>query len=148
MGAILLAVRFLKEGLAAALQGKKLRLIQPIALDGRLVAAPIEGTMTLRHGSEEAVEKVKADAEVSIHEAFAVQTFVMNIVKFARFQKPIPQARDSGHPEILDVHPVVQIAEHQDRPAEERGKREHLVRMRDMKKSHHAPAHREKHCRR
>jgi hypothetical protein len=27
------------------------------------------GTMTVRHGSEEAVEKVRADAKVGIHEA-------------------------------------------------------------------------------
>jgi hypothetical protein len=79
IGATLCAVCFLKEGLAAALQGKKLRLIQPIALDGRLIAAPIEGTMTPGHGPKEAVEKVEADAKVGIHEAFAVQTLVMNI---------------------------------------------------------------------
>ena len=101
--------------------------------------------MALGHGPKEAVEKVEADAKVGIHKAVAVQAFVMNVVQPARFQKPSPQARNFGHPEILDVHAVVQIAEHQDRPAEERTKREHFVSMRDMKQSHDAPAEQENH---
>jgi hypothetical protein len=59
----------LKQGLAAALQREKLGLIQSRALDGGFVASPIEGTMTVRHASEEAFEKVEADAKVGIHEA-------------------------------------------------------------------------------
>jgi len=113
---------FLKEGLAAALQGKQLGLIQSMAFDGGFVAAPVEGTMTVRHGSEEAVKKVKADAKVGVQEAVAVQALVMNVVKLAGFQKPSPQARNSGHPIVSKVHPVVQIAEHQKGPAEERRK--------------------------
>jgi len=49
--------------------------------------------MTLGHGPKETVEKVEADAKVGIHEAVAVQTFVMNVLQPARFQKPSPQAR-------------------------------------------------------
>src|SRR6267142_2740187 len=138
----------LEQRLAAVPQRHKFGFVQAVPLCRCLIAAPIEGAMTLRHGSEEAVEKVEADAEVGIHEAVAVQAFVMNVVQLARFQKPSPQARNSGHPIVLDVHAVVQIAEHQNGPAEEREKREHLVSMRHMKQSHHAPAEQENNCRR
>jgi hypothetical protein len=140
---MLLVVRLLEEGLAAALQGKELHVLQAVAPDSGLVAAPIEGAMTPGDRSEEAVEKVEADAKVGVHEAFAVQAFVVNIVKTARVQKPSAQDGDSGHPEVLDVHAVVQIAEHQDGPAEERGERNQLVGCRDTKQRHHAPAEQE-----
>jgi len=54
----------MEQRLAAAAQRHQLRLVQSIPLDGRLISRPIEGTMALRHGPEETVEKIEADAEI------------------------------------------------------------------------------------
>jgi hypothetical protein len=60
--------------------------------------------------SEEAIEKEEVDAEVGVHEAFAVQTFVMGVVQPARFQKPGPQTRDSGHPTFFALQSPIEIS--------------------------------------
>src|SRR5260370_14172929 len=101
--------------------------LQSIAPEGCLVAPPIERTMPFCHSPEESVKEVETDAEVGVHEAFAVHAAVMNVVQPPGFQEPRSKKKNSRHPEVLGVHPVVQVAEHQDWPAEKRAQREHLV---------------------
>src|SRR5262249_15653529 len=119
-----------KQGFTAALHREKLRFVQSIALNGGPVAGPIEGTMTFRHGAKETIKDIESNTKVTIHEAFTVYAAVMNVVESPRFQKPCFEKRDACHPEIVDVHPVVQVAEHQDRPGKQGTKREHFVNMR------------------
>src|SRR6266699_3309548 len=94
--------------------------------------------MALGHGPEEPVKKVEADAEVGVHEAFAVHAAVMNVVQSSGSQEPRSKERNSRHPEVPDV-PVVQVAEHQDGPAEQRAKRKHLVQRRHAEQRHSSP---------
>ena len=95
--------------------------------------------MALGHGLEEPVKKVEADAEVGVHEAFAVHAAVMNVVQSSGSQEPRSKERNSRHPEVPDVHSVVQIAEHQDGAAEQRAKRKHLVHRRHAEQRHSSP---------
>ena len=89
--------------------------------------------MALRHGPEEAVEKIEADAEICVHGASVVHAAMMDVMQPSRFQEPRFQDGNFRHPEILDVHPVVQVAEHQGGPDEQGAKRQHLVDKRDSK---------------
>jgi len=57
----------------------------------------------------------------------------MDVMQPSRSQEPRFQEGNFRHPEILDVHPVVQVAEHQGGPDEQGAKRQHLVDKRDSK---------------
>src|SRR5713226_437540 len=130
----------MEQRLTAAAQREKLGLLQSVAPDGCPVALPVERAMPLCHGPEESVKKVEADAEVAVHEAYAVHASVMNVMQSSGSQEPRSQEWNSRHPEVFDMHPVVQIAEHEDGPAEQRAQRERLVHMRHAEKRHHSPA--------
>src|SRR5260370_382514 len=83
--------------------------------------------MPLYHSPEESVKKVEADAEVGVHEAFAVHTPVMNVVQPSGSKEPRLKQRNPSHPEVLGVHSVVQVTDHQDGPAEQCAHSDHLL---------------------
>src|SRR5260370_10925701 len=95
----------MKQRFAAAVKGQKLCFVQSVALDGCPVAMPVERAMPPGHGPEKSVKKVETDAEVGVHEAFAVHAAVMNVVHCSGFQEPRSKERNSRHPEVSDVQP-------------------------------------------
>jgi len=106
---------------------RKILLVTPlqfVALCGRAVAMPVERTVLPRKRAENPVEQEKSNAEIAVHAPLIVQHMVVNVVQPARLQKPDPQQRSSLHPKILQVHTVVQVAEHEDRPDDHRRQRQ------------------------
>jgi hypothetical protein len=49
----------------------------------------------------------------------------MDVVEPARLYEPGLEQRRPGHPEIPQMHAVVQITEHESRPEHQRGKKRH-----------------------
>lgn len=67
----------------------------------------------------------------------------MDVVKPSGIQEPIFQNWNARHPELLQVHAVMQVAEHEHRPAQQRAKSKGLVCDRDVEKKHHSPTKQE-----
>jgi len=59
--------------------------------------------MTLGHGPKETVEKVEADAKVGIHEAVAVQTFVMNVLRLRAFRNQVRKPERADPTQLLTI---------------------------------------------
>ena len=117
----------LNQAFAAIPQRQEFRLFQSVTLDGGAVSRPIEWPVAFCHGPEETVKEIEADAEVRVHEAFAVHAAMMNIVQPSGPEEPRAQQGNPSHPEVFDVHAVVQIAEHQDGPAQQSAQSGRLV---------------------
>ena len=105
-------------------------MFQPVAADRRAIPVPIERTMAFRQGSENPVEKKKSNPKILIHSPIGIERPMMNVVKAPGLAKPPVEYGCSFHPEILDVHPVMQIAEHEDRPNQQGCHRKQTVGQR------------------
>ena len=55
---------------------------------------------------------------------------MMNVVQASRVAKPVLQQRRIRHPEFDQVHAVMQIAEHEQRPKQQRTEKQHLAGIR------------------
>jgi hypothetical protein len=66
--------------------------------------------------AENAVEKKKADAKIGVHAAGAIDAVMMNVVKAPGASKPSVDQGRASHPEIADVHGIVEKAEGEKRP--------------------------------
>jgi len=67
-------------------------------------------------GAEDLVEKEKADAKIGIHVSRAVNAVMMNIVKAPGTPEPVIDQWHTSHPEIAEVHGIVEKAEGEERP--------------------------------
>lgn len=91
----------------------------------------IKGGLHGRHGAEEPVEEGETDAEVLVHQSLVVEHPVMDIVEISRPAEPAPYHWHALHPEALDMHAVVQIAEDPEAPAENDPEKQKLVSRAD-----------------
>ena len=70
-------------------------------------------------GAEDPVEKEKGDAKIRIHVTRAVNAVMMNIVKAPGASEPAVDQGHASHPEIAEVHGIVEKAECEERPDNE-----------------------------
>ena len=116
---------------------------EAVAPAGGFEPRAIEGAVTAKNGAKEAVEEKKADAEVGVHAAIVVDRVMVNVVEAASVQEPRPEKRVAGHPEIGEMHAVVQVAEHESRPGDEGEKGKGLIKGGQMKQMHGGPKNRQ-----
>ena len=81
--------------------------------------------------AEQPIESKEPYSKVFVHQSIIVQSMVMNIVQSPRSHKPIAENWSTSHPEVLDVHPVMQITEHQGTPRQYRPDTDCLIGTRD-----------------
>src|SRR4029077_19786288 len=91
-------------------------------------------------GPEDPVEKKEADAKIGIHVARAVNAVMMNIVKAPCASEPAVDQGHTSHPEISEVHGIVEKTEGQERPDDEVAYHNHLVNGGYVNQEHKAPA--------
>src|SRR5215475_2886032 len=121
---------------------------QPIPLLCRLKTIPVKAPMTTPQRSEQTVEPEKTDSEVCVHAAFVVHRAVVNVMKPARSAKPDSDDGGSCHPEVLQMHAIVQITEHEDRPGDESHERDCFINWCNPGREHDPPARKENQSRR
>jgi len=92
---------------------------ETVTVAGGFESSAIEAAVAAKNGAKEAVEEEKTDAEVGVHAAMVVDGVMVNVVEAAGLQKPRAEKRVAGHPEIAEVHTVVEVAEHESRPKDE-----------------------------
>src|SRR5260370_2129062 len=95
--------------------------------------------MVLGNRAEETVEEKETDAEVAVHAALIIQRAMMDVVEPARVHEPGFEQRRPGHPEIPQMHAVVQITEHENGPEQQRGKSDALVSARNVEPQKNSP---------
>jgi hypothetical protein len=61
--------------------------------------------------SKKAIEQRETNSEIHVHQPFVVDHLMMEIVALASSEKPPPKEWISRHPEVPDVHSVVDVAE-------------------------------------
>src|SRR5262250_1772539 len=101
---------------------------------------PVERAMALGECSKEPVEEIKSNAEVLVHAAAFVYRPRVNIVKSACLAEPRPQNGSPLHPEALNVHAIVKVAEHEGRPSHQCGEGQTTVRKTHAQQPHAAAA--------
>jgi hypothetical protein len=102
--------------------------------------------MTSGHSAKETVEKVKANAEVGVHEACAVHAAMMDIVEPASIQEPGFQEWHPGHPEVFKVHSIMQVTKHKKGPPKQSANGKDLVHRRHAQENHHSPTKQQNDC--
>ena len=95
------------------------------------VAQMIEPKRVIGQSTEHPIESEEPDPEVLIHESIIVQRVVVDIMQSPRSHKPMAEDWRSSHPEILDMHPVMQVAKHQEAPHQNRPDRDGLIGQRN-----------------
>src|ERR1700745_1748640 len=106
-----------------------LRRLQHVAEPAPCVLVAVAGERWQARGprDEDAIEKEEGDPEVLIHEAVIVESPVMDVVSLAGRDEPALQAGSALHPEVVDVHAVVEIAEHEKAPGQRPGDEDRLM---------------------
>src|SRR5580765_252240 len=87
----------------------------------------IECRLSSRKRAEDPVEQKESDAEVLVHQSLVVQYVVVNVMESARRKEPALEQSVPGQPEALDVHDVMQPAEHEEAPAKRAHEINHLI---------------------
>jgi hypothetical protein len=67
--------------------------------------------------AENTVKEKETDPEIGIHVAGAINAVMMNVVEASGASKPAVDQGHASHPEIADVHGVVEKAESKKRPS-------------------------------
>ena len=80
---------------------------------------PVEGAVPFRKGAENTIEEEKSNPKILVHSPVSIQRAMMNVVEPPGLAEPPFKNRCALHPEILDVHPVMQVAEHEYRPSQQ-----------------------------
>ena len=106
--------------------------------DGAM-AVEVQGAMATRDGAEQAVEEEEADAEIAIHATLGIERMMMNVVEATGAQEPGFQDWRAFHPEILQVHAVVEVAEHEHRPGHHGCQRHGLIHAGDVEQAQRRP---------
>lgn len=101
------------------------------------VAVAVEHRPTRGPRAEDAIKKEEGDAEVLVHEAIVVESPVMDVVSFASQDEPSLQTRSALHPEVVDVHAVVEVADHEEAPGERSGDEDGLMQHRHVEEVEH-----------
>jgi hypothetical protein len=114
-------------------------LCQAITPAGGFEAGAIERAMPAAQRPEQPVEPEKAYAEVGVHAALYVDRVMVNVVESPRCDEPRTQQWMTDHPEIGLVHTVVEVAEHEDRPADQRRECHGLIYLRNMQQKQDGP---------
>ena len=91
------------------------------------IAAAIERGPLGGPGIEETIEEKEGDAEVLVHQSLVVEGPVMDVMGIARRNEPALEEWISLHPEIRDVHAIVEITEHDEAPRQGSRHEYHLV---------------------
>src|SRR5262249_25345614 len=107
-----------KACLPAILRRESRKLLQQIFLQLGAphrfpIAAPVKRAMAAGECSKEPVIEVKSNAKVFVHSAAYVYRPMMDVVQSPRRAEPGVQEWRAFHPETLNVHAVVKIAEHE-----------------------------------
>ena len=76
----------------------------------------VEGALLGGQRTEQPVEQKEADAEVLVHQSGVVQHPVMDVMPLSCAPEPSLENRIALHPEVLHMHLVMQIAEHEEGP--------------------------------
>src|SRR5215469_2582844 len=118
-------------------------LLQPCASDRRAIGMPIERTMAPRKGAKDPIKEVETDPKVLVHPSSLIDGVVMNVVEPPGRTEPCAHQGDAFHPEILNVHAVMQVAEHESRPSHERGGSKRPIGERNAQQPHYAPTKRQ-----
>jgi hypothetical protein len=80
------------------------------------ITSAIESGFAAGESAKQPVKQEEADAEISVHESVIIDHMVMAVVPAARRDEPMIQPFVFFHPKPLDMHNVVQIAEHHETP--------------------------------
>lgn len=102
-------------------------LYETVAQACRFKSGAIEWTVPRRDRAEDAIEKKKSNSKICVHAAVVVHRVVMNVMQAARRAKPKTQNGSALHPEVRQMHTVVQITEHEERPGYQGRECNHLV---------------------
>ena len=108
------------------------------------VAAAVEGWPPRGPRPEQTIKEKESNAEVLVHEPFVVESPVMDVVSFPGGDKPAPEAGIALHPEIVDVHPIVKITEHEEAPSQRSGDENGLMHEGHVQKMKDADGYRQK----
>jgi len=112
---------------------------ETVTLTGGFESCAIEAAVAAKNGAKEAVKEEKSDAEVGVHVAMVVHGVMVNVVEAAGLQKPRAKKRVAGHPEIGEVHTVVEVAEHESRPEDEGEQCYGLIKRGYVEQAHGGP---------
>jgi hypothetical protein len=88
----------------------------------------VERTLLGGQRAEQPIEQKEADAKVSVHQSPVIQHSVMDVVQPSAALKPTFEYGIALHPEILDMHPIVEVAEHYEAPSNDRREKNQLVK--------------------
>jgi hypothetical protein len=92
------------------------------------VAVLVERTLLGGQCAEQPIEQKEADAKVPVHQSPVIQHSVMDVVQPSAALKPTFEYRIALHPEILDMHPIVEVVEHYEAPSNDRREKNQLVK--------------------
>ena len=101
--------------------------VNTMTTDRGLEAQPVQRAMLLCHRPEDPVEEKESDSKVTIHLSVVIQGAVMNVVQTACPGKPDSYHGYACHPKITYMHPVMQVAKHEDGPAQQNHHHQQLV---------------------
>lgn len=108
-----------------------LELQEVVSFSNLLEAFCIKSLVFSAESSEEAVQKVKRDSKVAIHPPGIVQGVMVNVVQAPGADEPPPKQRMTPHPEVLNVHLVMDVVEHRLGPGQGHDDKGHLIQNRN-----------------
>jgi len=107
------------------------------AAQGSFIACAIKGRAIVVQGAKQAIEKKETDSKVCVHQSLVIDDLMVEVVPQSCRKEPASRDTIGGQPNTLDMHEVMEIAEHQKAPAECDGEVNPLVRPTHVKDVKH-----------